>query len=85
MVLHALFYRVKYVWEHTNLFSISPVLYLSIELLLQQVLEGLAILSELLDTLMEFFKRHRVLKQCPAELGLVVDVGDFRNGFGLES
>ena len=44
------------------------------QLLFQEVLESLAILSELLDTLVELVERHRVLEQCPAELGLVVDV-----------
>lgn len=46
------------------------------ELLRKHLLEGLTILSELLDTLVQLVERHLVLEQCPAELGLVVDVGD---------
>ena len=43
------------------------------ELLAEEGLEGLAVLSELLDTLVELVERHRVLEEGPAELGLVVD------------
>ena len=65
----------------TNLFvGLHP---LSRELLLQQVLEGLTILSELLDALVQLLEGHGVLKQCPAELGLVVDVRDLGDGLAL--
>lgn len=46
------------------------------ELLAEEVLEGLAILGELLDTLVQLVERHLVLKELPAELGLVVDIRD---------
>jgi len=56
---------------------------LSRDLLLEQILEGLTILSEFLDTLMQFIKRHLFLEQGPAELGLVIDEGDFGDRFRL--
>ena len=56
---------------------------LSRDLLLEQILEGLTILSEFLDTLMQLIKRHLFLEQRPAELGLVVDEGDFGDRFAL--
>ena len=46
------------------------------ELPAEEVLEGLAILSELLDTLVQLVERHLVLEEGPTELGLVVDEGD---------
>ena len=55
---------------------------LSRELLAEQALEGLAVLSELLDTLVKLVERHLVLEELPAELGLVVDVRDLRDGGG---
>jgi len=51
----------------------------------QKLLEGLAILSKLLDTLMELIKRHLVLEKFPTELGLVVDIANFGDGIGLGS
>ena len=53
-----------------------------LELLADEALEGLAVLSELLDTLVKLVERHLVLEQRPAELGLVVDVRDLRDGGG---
>ena len=55
-----------------------------LELLADEALEGLAVLSELLDTLVELVERHLVLEQRPAELGLVVDERDLldRGGVG---
>ena len=54
------------------------------ELLADELLEGLAVLSELLDALVELVERHLVLEEGPAELGLVVDVRDLRDeGGGL--
>lgn len=47
-----------------------------LKLLLQHILQRLAVLGELPDTLMELLERHLVLEQGPAELGLVVDVGN---------
>jgi hypothetical protein len=49
---------------------------LAADLLLQQILEGLAVLGELLDALVELVERHAVLEERPPELGLVVDEGD---------
>ena len=48
------------------------------ELLLEQVPESVAVLGELLDTFVQLVEGHLVLEELPAELGLVVDVGDFR-------
>ena len=45
-----------------------------LELLADEALEGLAVLSELLDTLVELVESHSILEKLPAELGLVVDV-----------
>ena len=53
------------------------------QLLPQQILELLAILSELLDTLVELVESHSILEKLPAELGLVVDEGDFGEWVGL--
>lgn len=55
---------------------------LSREFLFEEVLEGLAVLSELLDALVELVERHLVLEQGPAELSLVVDIGDLGDGGG---
>ena len=44
------------------------------ELLAEEGLEGLAVLGELLDALVELVKGHGVLEERPAELGLVVNV-----------
>ena len=52
----------------------------SCELTLESNPERIGILSKLFNTLMEFIKRHRVLKQGPTELGLVVHVGDLGDG-----
>lgn len=49
---------------------------LSRELLTEDVPKRVSILSELLDTLVQLIKRHLVLEQLPAELGLVVNVRD---------
>ena len=46
------------------------------ELLTEELLEGVAVLGELLDALVQLVERHLLLEQLPAELGLVVDVGD---------
>lgn len=56
---------------------------LSLDLLPEKVLERLAILSELLDTLVELIERHLVLEERPAELSLVVDKGDLGDVGGL--
>ena len=56
---------------------------LSRELPAKEVLEGLAILSELLDTLMQLVERHLVLEEGPAELGLVVDEGHLLDRLAL--
>ena len=58
---------------------------LSRELLAEQLLEGLAVLGELLDTLVELVERHLVLEESPAELGLVVDKRDLRQRLALGS
>ena len=52
------------------------------ELLAEEVLEGIAILSELLDTLVKLVESHLVLEKSPAELGLVVNVRDLRKRVG---
>jgi len=48
----------------------------SCEALLEDRAQGITILSELLDTLVQLVERHLVLEEFPAELGLVVDVRD---------
>ena len=53
------------------------------ELLLEDLLQGLAVLGELLDALMELVERHLVLEERPAELGLVVDERHLRDRLGL--
>ena len=52
------------------------------DLLAEEGLEGLAVLRELADALVELVGRHLVLAQCPAELGLVVNVRDLGNWVG---
>ena len=54
----------------------------SLELRAEEALESLAVLRELADTLVELVGRHLVLAQCPAELGLVVNVRDLGNRVG---
>ena len=46
------------------------------DLLAEEGLEGLTVLRELTDTLVELVRRHLVVAKRPAELGLVVDVRD---------
>ena len=46
------------------------------DLLAEEGLEGLAVLRELADALVELVGRHLVLAERPAELGLVVDERD---------
>ncbi len=55
------------------------------ELLAEKVLEGLAVLRELADTLVKLVRRHLVLAQCPAELSLVVNVRDLGDGLARRS
>ena len=52
---------------------------LCLQLLPEKLLQGLTVLGKLLDTFVQLVKGHLVLEKCPAELGLVVDVGDFRD------
>jgi len=63
-------------------FTLNTNTDLSFQLLPQQRLEGVTILGEFFDALMELVKRHGVLKEGPSELGLVVDVSDFGDGSG---
>ena len=56
-----------------------------LQLFLQEVLQRITILCKLSDPLVQLVKGHRVLKQCPAELGLAVDIGNLGNGLGLGS
>ena len=56
---------------------------LCLQLLPEKLLQGLTILRELLNTFVQFVEGHLVLEKCPAELGLVVDVGDFRDRLSL--
>lgn len=56
---------------------------LSLEFLEEHGLEGLAILSKLLDTFMELVEGHLVLEKLPAEFGLIVDIGNFLDWLGL--
>ena len=51
---------------------------LSRDLFLEETLEGLAVLSEFPNTFGELVRGHLVLEKGPAELGLVIDVGDLR-------
>ena len=57
----------------------------SLELRAEEALEGLAVLRELADTLVELVVRHLVGAKSPAELGLVVDVRDLGDGLTLRS
>lgn len=53
------------------------------QLLLEKILESLAILGKLLDALVKLVPCHGVLQKLPAEFGLVVDVGDFGDRVGF--
>ena len=53
------------------------------EFLEEHGLEGLAILSKLLDAFMELVEGHLVLEKLPAEFGLIVNIGDLLDWFGL--
>ena len=57
--------------EHTPRLTVA---HLGRNLLAKELLEGLTVLSELLDTLVELVESHSILEKLPAELGLVVDV-----------
>lgn len=46
------------------------------KLLAEEILEGVAVFSELLDPLVQLVERHLVLEKGPTELRLVVDVGN---------
>lgn len=59
------------------------MVFLSRDLLAKELLESLAILSELLDTLMELVEGHLVLEEGPAEFGFIVDEADLSDGVGL--
>lgn len=50
---------------------------------LEEGLESLAILSKLLDALVELIEGHLFLEEYPAELWLVVDVRNFGDGVCL--
>lgn len=52
---------------------------LSLELLSEGTPKSVCILSKLLDTLVQLVPCHLILKEFPAELGLVVDVRDLRD------
>ena len=52
------------------------------DLLAEEGLEGLTVLRELTDTLVELVRRHLVVAKRPAELGLVVNVRDLRKRVG---
>ena len=56
---------------------------LGLEFLAEHPLQGVAILGKLFDTLVEFVKCHLVLKKSPAEFGLIINVGNFRDGVCL--
>jgi hypothetical protein len=51
--------------------------------LAEEALKSLAVLSKLLNTLVQLVERHLVLEEGPAELRLVVDEGDLGHGLGL--
>ena len=53
------------------------------ELLTEELLQGLAVLSKLADTLVQLVCRHLVLAECPAEFSLVVDVRHLGDGLAL--
>jgi hypothetical protein len=59
------------------------MVFLGRNLLAEELLESLAILSKLLDTLVELVEGHLVLEESPAEFGLVVDEADLGDGVGL--
>jgi hypothetical protein len=52
------------------------------ELLLKRILEGLTVLGELLDTLVQLVECHLLLKERPPELGLVVNKRNLLDGCG---
>lgn len=56
---------------------------LSLEFLEEHGLEGLAILSKLLDTFMELVEGHLVLEKLPAEFRFIVDIGNLLDWLGL--
>lgn len=55
------------------------------ELLAKELLESLAVLRELANTLGELVSGHLVLSERPAELRLVVDVSNLWNGLARSS
>jgi len=58
---------------------------LSFQLLPQQRLEGITVLSEFFDALVELVERHGVLEKSPSELGLIVNESDLGDGSGGSS
>ena len=61
----------------------ETIIALSSDFTLEEGLESLAILSKLLDTLVELIEGHLFLEECPAELWLVIDERNFGDGFSL--
>ena len=57
--------------EHTPRLTVA---HLGRNLLAKELLEGLTVLSELLDTLVELVESHSILEKLPSEFGLVVNV-----------
>ena len=55
----------------------------SLKFLKKHALEGFAVFSKLLNTFVELVESHLVLKELPAEFGLIVDKGNFLNAINL--
>jgi hypothetical protein len=55
----------------------------SLEFPTEHSLQGLTILGKLFDTFMKFIECHLLLKKRPAEFGLIVNVGNLRDGVCL--
>lgn len=60
-----------------GLLTQSNNVFLRTQLLPQNLSQRHAILGELLNTLMELIKRHRILEKFPAELGFIVNIRHF--------
>jgi hypothetical protein len=56
---------------------------LSFEFLKKHVLESFAVFSKLLNAFVELVESHLVLKELPAEFGLIVDERNFLNAINL--
>ena len=72
MVSYKSIYNTLPLWPRIVLFHIPAPS--RTQLVLQHLLERRTVLRKLPDALVQFIERHRLLKQRPAELSLVIDV-----------